>query len=147
MSNDPPRGYRGYITARPILGNRTAQHVQNLVIRDYADRHGLAFRLSATEYAMPGCYMQLRLALDELPRLEGLIAFSLFMLPLRIARRAEVLTEVLSQGKQIHFALEGFAVRGADDAARIEDVWRLHLATRQMSAAAARRRLFPEPVN
>jgi len=126
------------------MGQRTAQHVQNLVVRDHAERNGLTFRLSATEYAMPGCYMQLRLILDELPRLEGVIAFSLFMLPIRAARRAEIMAEVLADRKQIHFALEGFAVRDAGDAARVEDVWRLHLATRHATAADFYRRLIPD---
>ena len=31
-----PKGYRGYISARATGGGRTPQHVQNLVIRDYA---------------------------------------------------------------------------------------------------------------
>jgi sporadic carbohydrate cluster protein (TIGR04323 family) len=146
MTDDPPYGYRGYIAARPIFGQRTAQHVQNLVIRDYADRKGLAYRLSATEYAMAGCFMQLRLALDELPRLEGLIAFSLFMLPSRPDRRADLFAEILSCGRHIHFALEGMAVRDAGDAALAEDVWRLHLATRNMTAAKAYSRLLPEGV-
>ena len=74
-------GFRGYIASRPILGNRTAQHVQNLVIRDYAQRHNLLFKLSATEYAMAGCYMMLQQVLQELPQLDGIIAFSMFMLP------------------------------------------------------------------
>ena len=144
MNSDPPHGYRGYIGSRPIFGQRTAQHVQNLVIRDYADRNGLIYRLSATEYAMPGCFMQLRLVLDELPRLEGVIAFSLFMLPSRPERRAEIFAEILSLGRHIHFALEGMAVRDSRDADLAEDVWRLYLATRNMTAAKARRRLLPE---
>ena len=31
-------GHRGYIGARPLNGSRTPQHVQNIVIRDYAKR-------------------------------------------------------------------------------------------------------------
>ena len=41
-------GYRGYIGSRPVRGERTPQQVQNLVIRDYAQRNGIAFKLSAT---------------------------------------------------------------------------------------------------
>ena len=41
-------GYRGYITSRPFLGERAPQHIQNLVIRDYAAKHGLDYLLSVT---------------------------------------------------------------------------------------------------
>ena len=58
-------GYRGYIASRPVRGTSTPQHVQNLVIRDYAARSGLDFKLSATEYAMDGCYLMLEAVLDE----------------------------------------------------------------------------------
>ena len=46
-------GHRGYIFSRPFHGNRVPQHVQNMVIRDYCQRNGLNYLLSATEYAMP----------------------------------------------------------------------------------------------
>ena len=52
-------GYRGYIASRPVRGLAQPQHVQNLVVRDYASRAKLPYLLSATEYAMPGCYMVL----------------------------------------------------------------------------------------
>ena len=52
-------GYRGYIASRPVRGTHTPQRVQNLVVRDYAARTKLDYRLSAVEYAMPACYMML----------------------------------------------------------------------------------------
>jgi sporadic carbohydrate cluster protein (TIGR04323 family) len=116
-------GYRGYLASRPVRGQRTPQHVQNLVIRDYAQRHGLAFKLSAAEYAMPSCYMVLEAVLDELDRLEGIICFSLFMLPERPERRAEIYRRVLRRGRSLHGALEGLAVRDARDVARLEDIF------------------------
>ncbi len=64
-------GHRGYIGARPLNGSRTPQHVQNIVIRDYARRKNLQYLLSAVEHIMPGSYMILEDLLDELPRLNG----------------------------------------------------------------------------
>lgn len=69
-------------------GQPHPQHIQNLVIRDHAKRHGLLFKLSATEYVIPGCYMMLEGLLEELPALEGIIAYSLFMLPPQRTRPA-----------------------------------------------------------
>jgi sporadic carbohydrate cluster protein (TIGR04323 family) len=126
-----PAGYRGYIASRPISGNRTAQHVQNLVIRDYAERHGLLYKLSATEYAMPGCYMMLREVMQELPTLEGIIAFSMFMLPPSRPARHELYDAVLGGAKALHFALEAFAVKTPSDIRRVEDIWMIERATRK----------------
>lgn len=116
------QGYRGYIASRPIAGERAAQHVQNLVVRDYAQRKGLIFLLSATEYAMPGCYMMLEQVLDELPTIEGIICYSLGMLPADPVRRQAVWRRVLDTGASLHGALEGLAVRSVADVARIEDI-------------------------
>ena len=117
------QGHRGYIGSRPVQGNRTPQHVQNLVIRDYAARHGLFFKLSATEYVMPGCYMMLEQVLDELPVLEGIIAYSLFMLPRRADRRHAVYRRVLDAEASLHFAVEGLSLVREADIRRMEEIW------------------------
>ena len=121
-------GFRGYISSRPINGDRTPQHVQNLVIRDYARRKGLAFKLSATEYAMPGCYLMLDGVLDEIDRIEGIIAYSLFMLPSQPARRRAVMARVLAAGCTLHAAVEEYCVAGPKDVEWAENVWRLNEA-------------------
>jgi sporadic carbohydrate cluster protein (TIGR04323 family) len=116
-------GYRGYIASRPIMGERTPQHVQNLVVRDYARRKGLSFLLSATEYAMTDCFMVLEQVLRELPQIEGIIGYSLFMLPERATARRAIWTRVLDGGARLHFALEGLAVADEAGIRRIEDIW------------------------
>jgi sporadic carbohydrate cluster protein (TIGR04323 family) len=126
--------YRGYIGSRPIFGQRTAQHVQNLVVRDYARRHGLALKLSATEYLMPGCYMMLQQVLDELPSLGGIIAFSMFMLPRRRERRRAICDSVLARGATLHFALESCRLATPADAGRVEDIWLIRQATSWQAA-------------
>lgn len=116
-------GHRGYVASRPIFGSRAPQHVQNLVIRDYAARNGLHYKLSATEYAMPGCHMMLEQVLDELPGLEGVIAYSLFMLPRRAAPRRAVYRRILDAGADLHFAVEGLSLACEADLRRLEDIW------------------------
>ncbi len=71
-------GHRGYIGARPLNGSRTPQHVQNIVVRDYAKRKNLQYLLSAVEHIMPGSYMILEDLLDDLPKLEGIISATAF---------------------------------------------------------------------
>jgi sporadic carbohydrate cluster protein (TIGR04323 family) len=121
-------GYRGYVFARPFLGERVPQHVQNLVIRDYAARNGLTYKLSATEYAMDGCHMMLEQVVDELPALKGLICYSLFQLPVDTSARARIYARMLESGAELHAALEDLAVHTAADVGRMEDIWRVRLA-------------------
>lgn len=128
-------GYRGYIASRPVRGLAQPQHVQNLVVRDYAARRRLPYLLSATEYAMPGSYMVLRSVLAELPKLQGVICYSLFMLPQRRERRREVYRQIFDAGCSLHGALEGMAVECEDDIAMLEDIFMVDaLAVRQMPA-------------
>jgi sporadic carbohydrate cluster protein (TIGR04323 family) len=115
-------GYRGYIVSRPVRGSHFPQRVQNLVVRDYAARRGLPFRLSVTEYAMAGCSMMFESLLDELDTLDGVVLFSLFTLPERRAVRHRAYERVLASGKSLHAALEQLVIRTPGDLAAWEDV-------------------------
>ncbi len=115
-------GHRGYIGARPVNGSRTPQHVQNIVIRDYARRKNLHYLLSATEHIMPGSYMVLEDVLDELPRLRGLICYSIFMLPPEENRRLAIYDRVLREGCDLHAAVEEIALSSRTDIQAIEDI-------------------------
>lgn len=118
-----PLGFRGYIASRPILGERAPQHIQNLVVRDFAKRRNLLYLLSATEWAMDECHMILEEVLDELPKLNGVIAYSLFMLPKNSCARARIWDRFLAGGKIFYAALEGLRVAQTEDVRRIEDIW------------------------
>jgi sporadic carbohydrate cluster protein (TIGR04323 family) len=115
-------GHRGYIGARPLDGSRTPQHVQNIVIRDYARRRNLHYLLSAVEHIMPGSYMILEDVLDELPRLRGIICYSIFMLPPDQARRRAIYDRVLGEGADLHTAVEEISLRSKADVEAIEDI-------------------------
>ncbi|MEZ2249091.1 LIC12192 family sporadic carbohydrate cluster protein [Microcoleus sp.] len=115
-------GYRGYIISRPVRGVSYPHRVQNLVVRDYATRHNLAYKLSATEYAMSGCYMMLYDVLAELPQLEGIILFSLFMLPHRIESRLEIYDRILGAGCKLHAALEEMVLQDRSEIENFEEM-------------------------
>ena len=117
-----PEGYRGYIVSRPVRGSHFPQRVQNLVVRDYAQRRKLPFRLSVTEYAMPGCTMMFESLLDELPQLDGIVLFSLFVLPAQRDRRLRAYERVLGAGKTLHAGLENLVLAGQRDIAAWEDI-------------------------
>ncbi|HEY1727850.1 MAG TPA: LIC12192 family sporadic carbohydrate cluster protein [Candidatus Baltobacteraceae bacterium] len=116
------RGARGYIASRPVRGSVIPQRVQNLVIRDYCTRRGLIYLVSSAEYAMPECYMMLENVLRELPKLEAIVCFSVFMLPAQAARRRELYTRILESGATLHAALENLELRSAAQIERFEDL-------------------------
>jgi sporadic carbohydrate cluster protein (TIGR04323 family) len=118
---------RGYITSRPFFGERVPQNVQNIVIRDFCRNQGLHYLLSATEYAMPGSHLVLDQVLLELPRLHGIVAYSLFQLPIGNSARAQVLDLVLCHSSTLYFAVEGIKVSEYHDIDRLEDIWRARL--------------------
>ena len=49
--------YMGYIFSREIDGNIIPQKVQNLVIRDFAQRSNMNLILSSTEYKMQNSFL------------------------------------------------------------------------------------------
>lgn len=134
-------GHRGYIASRPIEGARVPQHIQNLVVREHARRHGLQFLLSATEYTMPDCYMMLEQLLEELPRLDGIICYSLFMLPRNPHRRRGLLARILDSGKEFHAAAEDLILRTPADAAALDDILTLARLTSPEALAESLRSL------
>ncbi len=116
-------GYRGYIASRAVRGFIQPQHVQNLIVRDYAARHQLPYLLSATEYAMPGAYMVLDSVLETASSLQGVICYSLFMLPAKPERRRTIYRRLFDAGCSLHGAIEGMAVLNEADALRLEDIF------------------------
>lgn len=114
---------RGYVSSRSFFGNRAPQHVQNMVIRDYCARQGFEYLLSATEYAMPSCYMMLENALNELGQIDGLALYSIFLLPRHQSRRMSIYRRVLDAGASLHGAVENIDMRAEEDIQSIEDIW------------------------
>ena len=121
-------GVRGYIFSRPFLGERVPQHVQNLVIRDYCKKQGLLYLLSATEYAMANSHLILQQVLNQLPNLDGIVFYSLFLLPEDTAERERVIQIILKKEKTIYFAVEGLKISNKSEFERIETIWQVKKA-------------------
>lgn len=90
--------YRGYIGCNMAFGRSVPQNVQQLVIRDYCQRHGLTFLLSATEYHEGS--MMLDSLLDD--HTEGLVFYSIYLLP-KCQKSRE---RLYNANKDIRFAAE-----------------------------------------
>jgi sporadic carbohydrate cluster protein (TIGR04323 family) len=116
---------RGYIFSRPFLGERVPQHVQNLVIRDYCNKQSLQYLLSATEYAMANSHLILQQVLEELSILDGIVFYSLFLLPEDKTERDRVINFILKKEKTIYFAVEGLRMNNKTEHERIENIWQV----------------------
>lgn len=129
-------GYRGYIGSRPYFGDRVPQHVQNLVVRDYCQRNGFAYLLSATEYAMPSCYIMLHELLREAERVEGFVLYSMFMLPMKRERRDTFCRAIFQAGASIHGAVENQEINSEDGLHELGYLFELKKREQTSSVAA-----------
>ena len=120
---------RGYIFSRPFLGERVPQHVQNLVIRDYCKKNQFQFLLSATEYAMPDSDIMLKQVISELDKINGIVAYSIFQLPINLEDRVVAIRSILEQKKEIHFACEDMRIQNKEDFEKIQNIWQIKLTT------------------
>ena len=111
---------RGYIFARPFMGERAPQHVQNIILRDYCTKRGHDLLLSASEYAMPDSYMILESVLDDLTNIDGIVFYSLYQLPMQPEKRRSVYSRVIEADKSLHFAVEGMSISQTEDIDAVE---------------------------
>lgn len=107
------------------MGERVPQHVQNIVIRDYCSRNNIQYLLSATEYAMKDSSLILKQLINELPNIDGIVAYSLFQMPEDDTDRDGIFKKILSSNKQLHFAVEGLSLYDGLSCKRIEDIWKV----------------------
>ena len=114
---------RGYIFSRSFMGGRAPQHVQNIIIRDYCKRNNLFYLLSSTEYVKKKCHLMLQQTLEELNLIDGIVAYSLFLLPEDKNLRLKVYKKILSLKKEIHFSVEGLKISKKEDIEKIENIW------------------------
>ena len=115
-------GYRGYVSCREFGGFRIPVPVQTTVLRDYCARNKLIYKLHVNENEFPHSYMVLDGMLDDLAGLEGVLMFSMFMLPQRAARRRQVYERIVAAGVELHLVLEGFVIRDPADVRTVEEI-------------------------
>ena len=102
--------FRGYIFSREFMGERVPQNVQNLFIRDFCNKKNFQYLLSATEYAMESSSMVLAQAINDLKKIDGIVAYSVFQLPSKKQKRIEYLQKIINLKKTFYGALEDLKV-------------------------------------
>ena len=125
-------GFRGYIFSRKIDSNFIPQRVQNLVIKDYCERNNLFFKLSATEYKMQNSYLMFNTLIQEIKKIDGIVFYSLFMLPETKKDRLKIYKKILFNKKQLHFSLEEIKLVNKTDIKKIEDIYQIKSNTKKL---------------
>lgn len=114
--------FRGYIFSRPFHDERVPQNVQNLVIRDFCKKKNFDFLLSKAEYSMKNSYSMLKSSLNEIKKIDGMVFYSLMMLPDDKNLRNLVFKSFINKKKQLYFALENKKLSTKKDINYIEDI-------------------------
>ena len=114
---------RGYNFSRNFMGERAPQHVQNIIIRDYCKRNNLFYLLSSTEYVEKKSHLMLQQTLEELNLIDGIVAYSLFLLPEDKNLRLKVYKKILGLKKEIHFSVESLKIVTPEDVEKVENIW------------------------
>ena len=92
--------------SREIKGNFIPQRVQNLVIKDFCKRKNLFFKLSSAEYIMENSFLMLKSMLKDIKLIDGVVFYSIEMLPSKKKLREDILNNFIKNKKKIFFALE-----------------------------------------
>jgi len=116
------RVLQGYVTNVAFGGLRVPAPMQNLMLRDYAARKNLLFKLSVGEYSFPGCFLQLDGLLSQAVKFEGIAMCSMFMLPRRAEKRKQVYETLIANGTALHLVLENLVVRRWEEAEYLEEI-------------------------
>jgi sporadic carbohydrate cluster protein (TIGR04323 family) len=117
------RKFRGYIFSREVPTGRVPQHIQNLVVRSYAERMGLHYLLSGVEYRMANSFLMLNQIAREFEEIDGIILYSMFLLPQDEHRRKQFYLKALENSCEIHAAVENLALKSHGDVERWEKIF------------------------
>ena len=107
------------------MGERVPQSVQNLVLRNYCANNNIIFEFSSVEYAMENSALILRQLINDLPFIDGIVAYSIFQMPEDDTERQSIFNSILSSKKEMHFAVEGLSLYDNESYSRIEDIWQM----------------------
>jgi sporadic carbohydrate cluster protein (TIGR04323 family) len=70
--------------------------------------------------------MILQELVGSIQSVEGIVLFSIFMLPKSARERMRIYDAVLSAGRSIHGALEDIAIKKREDVERVEDILKIN---------------------
>ena len=128
-------GLRGYVTSRPFGQYCIPVPLQSLALRDYCMRNNLIYVLPVNENIFPHSYMVLEGMTKGLSDYQGIVMYSLHMLPRREERRREFYKKILEQGCELHIVLEGLVISDETGVETIEELVRLNQVVAHLPAS------------
>lgn len=117
--------YRSYVSSRPFGGLNIPVPLQSLALRDYCTKNELPYVLPVNENSFEKSYLVLDGLVKDLTGYDGLIMYSLKMLPNRSTRRIDLYKKVLNQKCEIYFVLENLKIKHNSDIEKIENLLNL----------------------
>ena len=118
---------KGYIFSRPFMGERVPQGVQNMLLREYCKKKNFNFHLSSVEYCIEGSFIHLNNLVKNLKKYDGILAYSLFQLPVEPNTRNELLLKIIRRKKSFHCAIEDIEINNKESIEKINDIWAIKL--------------------
>ena len=113
----------GYISSREIDGNIIPQKVQNLVIRDYAERYNMNLLLSSTEYKMKNSFLIFNSLISrKTKKYKAVIIYSLFMLK-NFPKLGNILINLKKNKIRLFCALEEIEIKDNSDISSLKKVF------------------------
>jgi sporadic carbohydrate cluster protein (TIGR04323 family) len=118
---------KGYITSKPFMGERVPQNVQNLFIRNFCNSKKYNYLLSGAEYAMKNSYHILEELIINLKQYDGIIAYSIFQLPVNSIVRIKLIKKIIKKKKFFLSAIENIKIQSMSDIEKMEILWKIKL--------------------
>ena len=78
---------------------------------------------------MKNSYLVLSEIIQDMKRIDGIVAFSIFQLPSDNKERINILKKIINKKKNIIFVLERFTVKSNKDIIKLNDIWSIKLNT------------------
>ena len=102
--------YRTYVSSRPFGELNIPVPLQSLGIRDFCSKNNLSFVLPVNENSFPNSYLVLEGIIENLNFYEGVIMYSINMLPTKKEKRLKLINKILQQDCRVLFVLENISI-------------------------------------
>ena len=115
-------GYRGYCTHNSFGAFRMPVPAQNIIYLEYVKKNNLKLKLSINELDIKGCYLNYKILVSELSKLDGLLFCSSHMLPDQTKLRWLLYNTATDNKAIVHFIFENIICETSKDFRNIEEL-------------------------